>query len=60
MSGLPSGSWKRNGILAVRQPITAPVTDSTESPNSSTEPFFCSGFYEGAEYRLYFRRGRPA
>ena len=29
-----------------------------ESPKSSTEPFFCSGFCEGAEYRLYFRLSR--
>ncbi len=28
-SGLPSGDWKREGILAVRQPVCAPVVDST-------------------------------
>ena len=29
-SGLPSGGWKREGILSVRQPVYAPVVDSTE------------------------------
>ncbi len=29
-SGLPSGDWKREGILSVRQPVYAPVVDSTE------------------------------
>ena len=29
-SGLPSGDWKREGILSVRQPVCAPVVDSTE------------------------------
>jgi len=38
MSGLPSGSWNRNGILAVRQPITAPVADSTENAEFSLVP----------------------
>ena len=43
MSGLPSGNWKRKGILAVRLPATAPVVDSTEitcaaRPNPSASP----------------------
>lgn len=29
-SGLPSGDWKREGILSVRLPVCAPVVDSTE------------------------------
>ncbi|OED35963.1 hypothetical protein AB833_29005 [Chromatiales bacterium (ex Bugula neritina AB1)] len=29
MSGLPSGDWKREGILSVRLPVCAPVVDST-------------------------------
>ena len=29
MSDLPSGGLKREGILAVRQPVYAPVVDST-------------------------------
>ena len=28
-SGLPSGDWKREGILFVQQPVCAPVIDST-------------------------------
>ena len=38
-SGLPSGGWKRNGILSVRQPVTAPVVDSTEYAQFSLAPF---------------------
>ncbi len=38
-SGLPSGNWKRKGILAVCQPVTAPVVDSTEIAKSFRIPF---------------------
>ena len=30
-SGLPSGDWKREGILFVQQPVCAPVIDSTKA-----------------------------
>ena len=42
-SGLPSGDWKREGILFVQQPVCAPVIDSTEGENSSRKSsWFCN------------------
>ena len=64
-SGLPSGDWKRKGILAVRQPVTAPVVDSTEMSDyrgglPCDGPCIHREFREGAEYRLYFDRAAQA